>query len=134
MKLRQTGRRMKMTSICRTRAAERAMATGGTQPLRTGSCYRKRTKSDAKCRPGGDEVVLHLIVHKAKDGDEEVEKDPGGEKEALAALVDHPPVPFLPKRFRLVGSRCPRDGGVELLKTLQTATLRLVALEVCWLE
>jgi hypothetical protein len=34
--LRQTGRRMKMTSICRTRAAERAIAVDGTQSLRKG--------------------------------------------------------------------------------------------------
>lgn len=131
MKLRQTGRRMKMTSICRTRAAERAMAADGAESLRKGLCYGERTESDAKRRPGGGEVVLQLIVQKTKDGDEEVEEDPGGEEEALAALIDHPAVPFLPECFRLVDSRSHRDGGVELLETLQTATLRLVALEVC---
>jgi hypothetical protein len=36
MKLQQMGRRMKMTSICRTSAAERAIAAEGTPSLRRG--------------------------------------------------------------------------------------------------
>lgn len=62
-----------------------------------------------------------------------MEEDPGGEKEALAALIDHPAVPFLPECFRLVGCDSHRDGGIESLETLEAATLCLVALEVCWL-
>ena len=62
MKLRQTGRRMKLTSICRTRAAARAIATDGTQSLTKGLWQGVRTEGDAKCRTGGSEVVLQLIV------------------------------------------------------------------------
>jgi hypothetical protein len=135
MKLRQTGRRMKMTSTCRTRAAARAMAADGTQRPRKGESQDKRTESDAKSRTGGGEVILQVIIQKAKDRDEEVEEDPGGEKEALAALIDHPAVPFLPKCFGLVRSDGHRGGGgIESLETLKAATLRLVALQVRWLR
>lgn len=51
-----------MTSICRTRAAARAIATDGTQSLTKGLWQGVRTEGDAKCRTGGSEVVLQLIV------------------------------------------------------------------------
>jgi len=122
-----------MTSICRTRAAERAIAADGTQSLGKGLCQEGRTEGNAKRRAGGSEVILQLVVQKAKDSDEEVKEDPDEEKKALSTLVDHPAVPFLPERFRLVDHRSYRDGGIESLEALEAATFRLVALEVCWL-
>src|SRR5580658_7308729 len=62
MKLRQMGRRMKITSTCRTRAAARAIAANGTQSLRRGLCQGERTKGDAKRRAGVSEVILQLVV------------------------------------------------------------------------
>lgn len=84
-----------MTSICRTRAAERAIAVDGTQSLRKRLCLRELTKGEAKRCTGGSEVVLQLVVQKAKDGDEEVKEDPDEEKKALSTVVNHPAVPFL---------------------------------------
>ena len=106
-----------------------------TQPLRKGESQGKRTESDAKSRTSGGEVILQVVVQKAKDCDEQVEEDPCREKEALAALIDHPVVPFLLKCFGLVGSDGHwGGGGIESLKTLEAVTLHLVALEVRWLQ
>jgi hypothetical protein len=62
-----------------------------------------------------------------------VKEDPDEEKKALSTLVNHPAVPFLRKRFRLVDRRCYRGGGIESLEALEAATFCLVAPEVCWL-
>jgi hypothetical protein len=62
-----------------------------------------------------------------------VKEDPAKEKEALSTLVNHPAVPFLLERMRLVGRRGCRDGGIESLEALEAAMFRLVAPEVCWL-
>jgi hypothetical protein len=62
-----------------------------------------------------------------------VKEDPTEEKKALSTLVNHPAVPFLPERFRLVGLRSYWGGGIESLEALEAATFGLVALEVCWL-
>jgi hypothetical protein len=69
-------------------------------------------------------------MQNAKDGNEEVEEDPDGEKEASATLVDHPKVPFLLECFGLVGSHGLGSGCVAPLEALETPALRLVALEV----
>ena len=83
------------------------------------------------CKP----VILQVVVQKAKDCDEQVEEDPCREKEVLAALIDHPAVPFLLKCFGLVGSDGYWGGGsIELLETLEAVMLHLVALEVRWLQ
>lgn len=62
-----------------------------------------------------------------------MKEDPAEEKEALSTLVNHPAVPFLPERFRLVGHRFYWDGGIESLEALEAATFRLIAPEVSWL-
>lgn len=69
----------------------------------------------------------------AEGGNEEVEEDPDGEKEASATLVDHPEVPFLLECFWLVGSDGLGGGCVAPLEALETPALRLVTLEVCGL-
>lgn len=63
-----------------------------------------------------------------------MKEDPAEEKKAFSTLINHPAVPFLQERFRLVCRRSYRDGGIESLKALEAATFRLVALEVCWLR
>ncbi len=92
-----------------------------------------RTVSDAERGTGSGEVILQVIIQKAKDGDEEVEEDPDGEKEALATFVDHPEVPFLLECFGLVGSYGLGGGCVGALEALEAPALRFVALEVCGL-
>jgi hypothetical protein len=62
-----------------------------------------------------------------------VEEDPDGEKEALSTLVDHPEVPFLFECSRFVGGHGLGSGHVGPLKSLETPSLCLVALEMCGL-
>ena len=94
---------------------------------------RELTESDAECGTGLGEVILQPIVQCAKDGNEKVEEDPDGEKEALSTLVDHPEVPFLLEGPGLVGSDGFGGGCVAPLESLETPALRLIALEVCGL-
>ena len=62
-----------------------------------------------------------------------MKEDPEEEKKTLSTLIDHPTVPFLPKRCRLVSRRSCYNGIIESLEALEAATFRLVAPEVCWL-
>ena len=62
-----------------------------------------------------------------------MKEDPDEEKEAFSTLINHPEVPFPPECFRLEGGRSYRNGGIKSLEALEAATLRLVALQVCWL-
>ena len=53
-------------------------------------------------------------------------------KKVPSTLVNHPVIPYLPERFRLVDCRCYRDGGIASLEALEAAaTFHLVAPEIC---
>jgi len=92
-----------------------------------------RTEAVPKHRPCPIEVVIHLIVYEAKGEDQEVEEDPGEEKQATAALIDHPDTPLVENFLGLVWFSRGSSGSVCPLKGLQTPPLGLVSLEVTWL-
>jgi hypothetical protein len=90
----------------------------------------KRTESDTKGCPSCDQIVLQLVMQGTEHRHEEMQKDPDEEEEPPPTLVDHPQVPFLPKRLGDVRRNALRAVGVGSLEALEPSALGFVALEV----
>lgn len=89
----------------------------------------KRTESDAKGLTGSVRVVLHLVMEETKDGDEKVKENEDDKEHVATAVVYHPQVPFLAETLGLKG-HLERRSGQRALQALESAPLRLIALEM----
>ena len=66
---------------------------------------RIRTISNAKCGSRLRQVILELVMEKAKEGDQKVEKYPYAKEKLAAALIDHPQVKLLFECVRFARER-----------------------------
>lgn len=94
---------------------------------------RGLTEGFAKGSTRANEVVLETVMHRAEDGDEDVQEDPYEEEQPPPALVDHPTVPFLLPGLRGIRRGLRGRGRVHTLETLQPPALGLIPLEVAGL-
>lgn len=56
--------------------------------------------SDPKCRSRLRQIILELVMDKAKGCDQQVEKNPYAKENLAASFVDHPYVELAHRRFR----------------------------------
>jgi hypothetical protein len=85
--LRQTGKRMKMTSMCRTWAEPRAIATSQRSALQAGEAQGSggRTEGVAEGRTSTNKVVFELIVNERERKCHEVQDNPHEHEQPVAA-------------------------------------------------
>lgn len=90
-----------------------------------------RTEADTDSGTGTSEGIFELVVHEAKDDDEDVHKYIEAKYDFCSAAVDEPGVITLHEFgvLHLGGKSLALDGGGGAHQTLETPSLGLVALE-----
>jgi hypothetical protein len=86
------------------------------------------TISDTKSGAGSHVVVFEFVIDEAKDGHQELEKDPDNEEDTPAALIHHPAFPF-PAHSGFFVDHC-AVGEVGSHEPLEPPALCLITLEV----